>query len=634
MAGIAGYFGPAREPEVLQAMVRKLAHRGRGGEAFYLGNPVFMGMRGTAQDEQQQPAYRHDDSVVVLFSGVIVNYASLREDLLRKGIHFRTDSVAELVLHLYEVYGLNVTAHLRGRFVFAVHDTLKNFVFIARDRMGREPLYYTTTSSGTFVFASEVKALLEHPGVQATADMRAVDAYLSMGYSPGPGTFFKGVHKLPAGHRLIWNPGLHVMIEPYWQWESYMHGDPSLKTEDDYAERYHDMLDETIERATIGLSNPGIALSGSVEESVIANALVKNTGRSLESFTVGFDDGEAALAPAREIARKLGTRHTELICAPQDMAKLPEIVWALDEPVADVSALPSYMLMQRSAQSTDGIARGNGANEMMGGLLPQDVFQRVSHLKGLHGGIYGMAARFMPDSWLEKQYDFSGSLGPRRRERLLALLRETRKGSGIARRYNMICAVFGHRDKMQAYSPLLSPVMDSYIDGRKDPAGWHSDFATMLALQRDNALSDNTLMQADKLAGLASVDQRLPFMDHALVEFTLGLPDRLKYHEGKGKVGLRSYLQRYVPGLPEISRRDAEMPLHRYMTSRTMRDIVETCLSERAVASRGLFKPEAIRARINESREGDMICLRQVFALTMLELWFRVYIDGEKGWGH
>ncbi|MFN7113584.1 MAG: asparagine synthetase B family protein [Alphaproteobacteria bacterium] len=632
MAGIAGYFGQAREPEVLQGMVRKLAHRGRGGEAFYLANPVFMGIRGAAADSTAQPAYSHDDSIAVLFSGDISNYTALRDDLARKGIHFRGEGVAELILHLYEAYGLNLASHLRGRFVFAVHDTLKDFVFLSRDRMGQEPLYYMTTQSGTFVFASEIKALLEHPGVQVTPDMRSIDAYLTLGYSPGPDSFFKGVHKLPAGHRLIWNPGLHVMIEPYWQWETYMRADAALKSDEDFQARFNTLLEDAIGQSAAGLSKPGVALSGTVEETAIAAFLMKDAPRGLDTFTVGYDDGDTALAPAREIARKLGTRHNEVICTPPDMEKLPEIVWALDEPVADPSVLPAFMLAQLAGQSTDGLLRGTGADDMMCGLLQQEAFLRLNRMPAFMASFYRLGIKILPQTWMNSQFDCNGNVGDKCRERLLMFFAEVRKGSSLARRYGLMTSIFAARDKTAMYGDTISPMMESFIDGRKDPAGWPTQVSALLALQKDYVLQDSTLQRADKIAALASTVHRQPYLDHPLVEFILGAPDDLKYQSGRGKVMIRRYVEGIAPGLPEISRRDVNLPIHRFMSTRVMRDMIENCLSEKSVAQRGLFKPAAVRDLVNASREGDIIGLRQVFSLMMLEIWFRVYVEREKGW--
>ncbi len=632
MAGIAGYFGQAHAPQALQGMVRKLAHRGRDGEAFYNANPVFMGLRDKAVPASLQPIYSHDDSIVVLFIGEISNYAALRDDLTRKGMHFRADGVPELILHLYEAYGLNMTAHLRGRFVFAVHDALKDFVFIARDRLGQEPLYFTTTQSGDFVFASEIKAILEHPSVQAVPDMRSVDAYLTMGYSPTPGSFFKGIRKLPAGHRVIWNPGLHVMIEPYWQWETYAQPDATLKTDADYMARFETLLQDAAAHSVQGLRQAGVRLNGSAEDTLVAAELKRQSAPVTESFSVGFDDGDAALLPGRDIAHKLGLRHHEIICTPPDMEKLPELIWANDEPVAHSSVLTSYLLMQHAAVHVDGVVSGGAAENFLAGSVQQEIYLNTTRGKGVSAWIFRNALGIMPLSWLQKQYDNGGKLGEQCRDRLIGFLSEIGRPAPLMHKYSFLMPGFTAREKNRFYGDALSPFMETFIDAQRDPEGWSGAIGSLVAVQKDHGLQDNVLMPLDKASALTSLPLRLPFADHTMAEFLIGLPDHLRFSQGRGKVLLRRQLKKVMPDAPEITHKAAALPMFKFMSTRLMREMIETCLSEPSVKKRGLFKPEGIRALIQQSREGDILCLHQVFTLMMLELWFRIYVDREKGW--
>lgn len=633
MAGIAGYFGHPKPPEVLQGMVRKLAHRGRGGEAFYASSPVFMGVRGTAEQVAAQPVYSRDDSISVLFSGSLTNEPALRDDLGRKGIQFRGDSTAELVLHLYEAYGLNMTSHLNGRFAFAVHDMLKDFVFIARDRLGQEPLFYTTTQSGAFVFASEAKALFEHPGVQAFPDMRSIDAYLTLGFSPGPGSFFKGIHKLPAGHRIIWNPGLHVMVEPYWQWETFALPDATLKSDADFQARFGQLLGEGVAQSLQGLRRPAVRLNGSLEDSAVAYALKAQGGVEAESFSVGFDDGDGAFAAGRDISRRLGLRHHEIVCTPPDMEKMPEIIWALDEPTADLSALTTYMLAQRASQHVDGVLTGAGAGELMAGLLPQEVFLHLSRASGFSSWLFKLQLGIMPLPWLEKQFDCFGRLGEPSRERLVSFMAEKDKQSPLMRQYAHFVSVFTAREKGRFYSDTFWPFMETYIDAQKPSSVWEGSIGTLVALQKDYALQDALLMPVDRACAMTEMQVRMPFVDHRMAEFLLSLPDRQRYRDGRGKALLRNYIKATVPDLPpETTRRAGAFPLLKFMSTRLMRDMIDTCLSEQSIRRRGMFKEAVVRDMVIRAREGDMLQLRQVYALLMLELWFRIYIDHEKGW--
>lgn len=631
MAGIAGYFGAAQEPEVLKAMVRKMAHRGRDGESFYHAAPIFMGMRDSKAIAATQPAYSADESIAVMFAGRISNYSQLREELSRKGMLFLSDSVAELLLHLYEAYGLNACNHLRGKFVFAIHDSMKDLVFLARDRMGMEPLYYTTTQSGSFVFGSEIKTLLEHPAVQVTPDMVGIDAYLSLGYSPGPGSLFKGIHKLPAGHRLIWNPGLHVMIEPYWQWESFMTPDAGLKTDEDFQGRFDVLLDDAVRATLSGSNNAGIFLNGALEESAIAAMILKQKG-SVSSFSVGFAGDENAFTVSREIARRMGTQHNEVICDLSDIEKLPEIIWVLDEPMSDPNIVMKHVLAQSVRKTTDTVLSGAGADDLLSGSLQHRVFMDAHRIPKPLQWFYGMMIKSMPLEMLDKKFDTGGKFGLRCRERLLSFMDEMKNGPAL-RRYTSLISLFAVKDKARIYRETLEPVMETFLDLQKDWGQWPTMLSSMLALQKDYAVQDKTLMKLDKTTMLASVEACAPFADHALVEFLLGVPDHLKYHNRRNKVILRNHMDAVMPGLPEHSERSSSLPLNVFLATAPVKDMLETCLSEESVKRRGLFKWNGVSRLLTQARETeDVIYLHQVFSLLMLEMWFRIYVDHEKGW--
>jgi asparagine synthase (glutamine-hydrolysing) len=630
MAGIAGYFGTAQTPEVIQAMVRKLAHRGRDGEVFYLANPVFMGVRDTAAATAGLPAYSPDETVVIVFAGRISNYGALRDELSQKGMSFRNDSMGELLLLLYEAYGVNLCSHLRGKFIVAVHDTMKDLVFLARDRMGEEPLYYTTTRAGSFVFASEIKALLEHPAVQVTPDLVGVDAFLSLGYSPGQQGLFKGIHKLAAGHRLIWNPGLHVMIEPYWQWDSYMAPDASLQTDADFQGRFNALFEDAVHVNLADSDHPGVILNGQAEETAIAHAMIKQ-GKGVSSFGISFADDPSSRDVTQALANRLGTRHHDVICHPSDMEKLPEIVWAMDEPLADADVVVKHLLMKQARQEVSSILSGAGASDLLCGSTAHKVFIESHAIPQMLYGIYRQYVKLMPLDWFDKKYDSVGKIGPRCRQRYLMYMEEMRTGTP-ARRWNTLTALFDAQDKTQLYGDTMSPVMESFILQQKETEQWPSMISAMLSLQKDFTMQDSTLLRLDRMSMLSSIEAHAPFMDHPLVEFLLGAPDHLKFNQGQGKVLLKNYLHTHVPGLPERSHRAAALPLARMLTTQPLREMVDTCLSETSVKRRGLFAWEGVRNLLIQSRTEDLLYVRQVFALLMLELWFRIHVDCEKGW--
>jgi asparagine synthase (glutamine-hydrolysing) len=300
--------------------------------------------------------------------------------------------------------------------------------------------------------------------------------------------------------------------------------------------------------------------------------------------------------------------------------------------VAHSSVLTSYLLGRHASSHVDGVLTGTGAENLMAGLVQQEVFMNVAKGRGIPAYLYRMFLAVMPLAWLQKQFDNGGRLGEPCRERLLTFLYAINRRAPIMHKYSHILPGFSMREKNRLYGDKISPFMEAFVDTQKDPVGWTTTIGLLTGLQKDHALQDCYLMPMDKSSVMTSLPMRMPFMDHPLVEFLIGLPDQQRYAGGKGKVLLRNRLRAIMPDAPEITHKAAAMPLHKFMTTRLMREMVETCLSEQSTKKRGLFKPEEVRNVIQQSREGDVLCLHQVMTLMMLEIWFRIYVDREKGW--
>lgn len=634
MCGIAGYFGATRSPMVLAAMVRKLAHRGPDGEGFHSSAPVHMGMRRLSIIDLQggdQPVYSEDKTLAIVFNGEIYNYREERENLIRKGHRFSTRSDTEVILKLYEEYGVNCVNYLRGMFAFAIHDQQKNLVFMARDRLGVKPLYYSTTQTGDFVFASEVKALFEHPGVHAVPDLLGVDAYLSMRYSPGPGSMFKGVRKLPAGHRLIWNPGLHVMVEPYWTWESHKQPDKALKTDADFQARFDALFEEAVRLRLVADVPLGAFLSGGVDSSAIAAAMARQSGAAINTFSVGFGWEGDELADARETAKRLGANHREVICHQADMEKLPELIWALDEPVGDPIIVPMHLLSQMAARHVKVALSGEGADEMLAGYFMHKTLLQARRLPKAFFRIARPFVSAVPPFLLDLAFDYPGKMGKRSKRKLVDFMGEM-QGSNLSRQYHFLISLFDRRDKKWLYDAPMKQVMETFFDTFRSGPEWPTLLSSMLALQQPHWLPDDILTKLDKMTMINSLEGRVPFMDHKLVEFLLGAPDHLKYAGGRNKILLRNYVEKVLPGISARPKKAFYVPLEKYLNVNPLKDMVDLCLSERSIRKRGLFDYDAVRYILGQVKTGDFVYAKQVFSLLALELWFRIYIDNEKGW--
>jgi asparagine synthase (glutamine-hydrolysing) len=641
MSGIAGYLGTQQAPAILQAMVGKMMHRGPDGQGLHIENPVFMGVRRMAAmgtgDVAEQPVYSPDRKLAIICDGEIYNYREERAELERRGMAFQTNCDAEVILRLYEVYGTNCVNRLNGVFTFAIHDMNKDLVFIARGPMGVKPLYYTTTQSGTFVFASEIKALFEHPSVQTEPDMVGIDAYLSLGYSPGPDAMFKGIHKLPPGHRLIWNAGLHVMIEPYWQWESYATPDPVLKTDEDFQARFDTLLEEAVKRRMAGSAPCGAFLTGSLESVAIVAAMAKDGGAPIRTFSTSAGGDRDGLPPSRDVAARLGCHHEEMPFVPHDMDKLPELIWALDEPVADISIAPMYILSRLASKHVKAVLAGAGTNEVFANRPAHDAML-LAHKRPK--SFYKMMEALMPalpQASLARKHGFYGRIGPRTKQRIRDFFDAMQEDS-LFRQQVMLTSVFDAREKIPLYAPGFAPSAGTYVDCKKDPPGWPTTMATLMAMQRDAALPDGVLAPFDKMTMFSSISGRLPFMDTRLMEFVLGAPDHLRRSHGKGKVMVRNYVEKALPGLllksapPAQKGEGKKSMLEECLAANPLKEMVEVCLSEASVRRRELFEPKAVRELLVGARTGEIVYLKQVFSLLTLELWFRIFIDHEKGW--
>ena len=631
MSGIAGYLGGPQPPAVLRGMLGKMMHRGTEAATFYEEGAVFMGARQfppRADAPGDRTFIDSDRDLAVMFAGDFYNFQEELEILEKRGIQFSEGSVAEIVLRLYEVYGVSCVNRMRGAFVFAIHDQRKDLVFIAHDQMGSKPLFYATTQSGTFVFASEIKSLFEHPGLQAEADLRGVDAFLTLGYSPGPDAMFKGVHKLPPGHRILWNPGLHVMIEPYWQWDSFAKPDPVLKSDDDFHARFATLFESAVrEQAGEGSA---VLLSGDIQSVAIAAVAVQDARTPLPAFCLDLPGEISAVTAADE----LGCKFERVEFGVHDMDKLPEAIWAMDEPVADISLVPFYLASRVMQKKSSAMLTGAGAAELFVSLPAQrQLMSAREKPKSLYRALKSLYT-LAPQASIARARGFDGMIGPRTKQRLFDFV-DALGGGSTWRQYLSIASVLDGRDKQGLYARLMAPFMETFADLQKDPEGWPGLQGQLLAMQQ-RGLADGILAPLEQASMFNSAHCRLPFTDPRLAEFLIGLPDHLRNKRRRDKILLRDYMAKSHPGVleasiaPAIPVRPALLP--QCLAAEPLKGMVETLLSEASVRRRELFEWQSVKTLLAGAKTGEVIYAKQVFALTMLELWFRIFIDHEKGW--
>lgn len=580
----------------------------------------------------RQPITSDDGRFSIVFNGEIYNYKELRQEMLQRGHRFRTESDTEVILRLYIELGAACLSKLLGMFTIAILDRTTDRLFLARDRLGIKPLYLHR-SAGKLWFASEVKALLDVAEIQRSPNMRALDQYLSLRYVPGPESLFEGIEMFPAAHWAVWENG-ELHCERYWRIPDQELTD--IRSDEDAYERYAELFERSVKRRLISEVPLGSFLSGGLDSTAIVASMARQTNRPVKTFSIGFDWEGDEHEIAAETARRLGCEHHGFVCKPEDMSLLPQIVWSLDEPVGDAIVVPMYLLAKNATQHVSVVLTGEGADETLGGYFFHRVLVLAARIRRLTPGfaleVLDRIIRSTPVSVLNPFFDYPGTLGERGRDRLAQFARLLRSGDTRAL-YHFLLSLFSQQDKEELYGPDLLPLVkeDSLSTIGKTPAG--DDLNSLLSMQFDHWLPSDILTKQDKMTMASSIEGRVPFLDHELVEFAMRLPAKYKCRGKVNKLPLRHFLKTRLPG--EAANRKKVpfyIPIDHYLSSGPLKELADHCLSEDSVRKRGIFRWETVKRLRDAVQPGEFLYGKQVMSLLMLELWYRIFIDQEQGW--
>lgn len=631
MCGIAGILDTRERPAdaaVLKRMCDQLAHRGPDAEGFHVRGPVGLGHRRLSIIDLAggaQPLANEDGTVWVTFNGEVYNFGDLRGPLEARGHRFATHSDTEVVVHAYEEYGPRCVEHFRGMFAFAVWDGPNRRLFLARDRLGKKPLFYTV-ADGQFVFASELQGLLQHPGVRREVDPTAVDDYLTYGYIPAPKTIFRGVHKLPPAHILTvevpkdgGEPNLRV--ERYWR---LAYGPKVVTDEHEAIEGLAEVLTEAVRLRMIADVPLGALLSGGVDSGVVVALMSGLSAAPVKTFSIGFQEKAFNELPAaRVVADRFGTDHHELVVRPDALAVLPTLVRHYGEPYADSSAIPSYYVAEMTRRHVTVALNGDGGDECFAGYerylgtLAAERYRRLPWL--VRRGVIEPAAALIPDSLPRrnrlrqaKRFLEGANLGPvERYARWVGYLTPARKRDLYSDRF---------RADLGGYAA------EGWLAGLL-AAGPGDPLDRVLAADVESYLPYDLLVKMDIATMAHGLEARSPFLDHQVMEFAARLPAGLKVRGRTLKYLLRKFAGRLLPA-GHLNRRKMGfgVPVGEWMRG-DLRPLVEDAvLSERA-ARRGYFQPDAVRRLCREHLDGRRDHTHQVWALLWLELWHREFVD-------
>lgn len=627
MCGIAGAVWneseKAVEPPVLQRMIDVLAHRGPDGEGMYCQGAALGHRRLSIIDLAggHQPMSNEDGTVWIVLNGEIYNFRQLREQLEAAGHRFQTQSDTEVIVHLYEDEGPEMLSRLDGMFAFALWDTRKRQLLLARDRLGQKPLVYRH-EPGRLLFASELKSILQAPGVPREIDPQALDDYLTYQYVPHPRTIFRGIAKLPPGHRAVWRDG-QLDVRPYWQ--------PDFNAEEDrpaeeYARELRDLLTSSVEMRLQSEVPLGAFLSGGVDSTIIVGLMSQLMREPVRTFSIGFPVSEFdETGYARMAAQRFGTIHEEFQVRPDAMEILPRLVWHYDEPFADSSALPTWYVSKLTRRQVTVALTGDGGDELFAGYprylavwLAEGFDRLPAVVRRIIAGDYW---QHLPSGTRQKSV-------VRRFKRFAEMLRQP-----PARRYLEWIAIFGEVRRAALYSEeFLAQLPDADpIEFLTDALGRcnHRDSVTAFSLADLVTYLPCDLMTKVDIASMAhGLECRQPFLDHRVVELAARMPIGLKFRRDHGKRILKETFRDLLP--PAIQRR-AKMgfgvPLDHWFRHELKNFTQEILLDARATG-RGYFRPEAVQQLFDEHQQGRFNHGYRLWALLVLELWFREWIDG------
>jgi asparagine synthase (glutamine-hydrolysing) len=619
MCGIAGMIsrGEAVTPEVLAAMRDNMCHRGPDGTGLWQSADGRVGLahrRLAIVDLSpggQQPMEDATGQLCITYNGEIYNYQELRQELEARGHAFRTVSDTEVILEAYRAWGTDGLARLNGMFAFGLFDAGKQQLFLARDRAGKKPLFYYQTRK-RFLFASELKALMAHKQFPRLLDPEALNFYLAYGYVPGDRCILQGAHKLPPAHAMLFDIRQdRVRVWRYWSlpeaepWE----GD----SEEELLEELEARLLDSVRLRLIADVPVGVSLSGGLDSSLVTAMAARVSAKPVKTFNISFPGhGRFDERPyARLVARHFGTEHRELAAEPATMELLPRMARQFDEPVADHSMVPTYLVSQLLRQEVTVGLGGDGGDELFGGYLHYNFLLKekryLQTIPALVRGWAAAAARLLPQ-------------GIRGRNYLIG------SGRDLAWSIAHINLFFDARSRQRLLAPQVRNGWRVDATPEAYRAGLCRDGSSVLhqaaATDFQTTMAEDYLVKVDRTSMLCSLEMRAPFLDHRLVEFAFArVPDRLKVAGDRRKILLRRLARRLLPPELDVARKQGfEMPLAHWLQGE-WGDYVESVLRE---ADPDLFDQRMVQRLITGQRRG-YANVNRLFLITIFELWRREY---------
>ncbi len=614
MCGIAGFLlrNQTAMPADVRAMTDVIRHRGPDDEGVYTDGPCGIGMRRLSiidLSTGHQPISNEDGSVWMVFNGEIYKYKELRDDLIRRGHRFRTNSDTETIVHLYEERGVEGLEQLRGMFAFCIWDAKKRTILLARDRFGKKPLYYANTPGG-FFFGSELKCL-RVAGVPLDLDQEALRLYFQFGYISDPYSPFRSIRKLMPGCWMECSADGNVREGRYWRLPPFSEDNRTGLNEAETKQKLRELFDESVRIRMIADVPLGAFLSGGIDSSLVVASMALQSSKPVKTFSIGFE--EAAyneLDFARLIANKYKTEHHEIVVRPDSVSLINKLVRHYDEPFADPSAIPTYIVSEFTARHVKVALSGDGGDEFFAGYTIVNNTYKYKYLDGIPAPLRGMVsgiASALPYSAYGK--NFLRAIGSR---------------TSLDRYFNSNYAAYFLRQRMlhpEWMLPADAAFLRKMLPDCFPPEG--GDIVSqMMYFEATANLTGDMLVKVDRASMAASLEVRCPMLDQKFCEFATRIPNSWKWQDGKGKRILLAALgDRLPPELLTRSKMGFGVPLDQWFRG-PLQELVHDRLLGKSFLDRGIVSPEFMRYLVQEHESGRRRNEDQLYALLMLELWF------------